>query len=69
NAARASAVADCPIVCSVDISTGALAKIVAQHAFHLKTGTVMPITEMVGKLQEVLRGNPPPWMKKAMGCL
>lgn len=66
NTARASAIADCPIVCSMDIGTRALARIVAQNAFHLKTGTEMPITEIVGKLQAVLRGNPPPWMKKAM---
>jgi nitrogen fixation protein NifX len=67
NAARASAVVDCPIVCSVDIGTRALAKIVAQHAFHLKTGTETPIVEIVERLQGVLRDNPPPWMKKAMG--
>ena len=67
NAARVSAVADCPIICSVDISTVVLAKIVAQNAFHLKTGSEMPITDIVVKLQGVLRGNPPPWLKKAMG--
>ncbi|RII31081.1 MAG: nitrogen fixation protein NifX [Geobacter sp.] len=66
NSARAGAIADCPIVCSMDIGTRALARIVAQNAFHLKTGTEMPITEIIGKLQGVLRGNPPPWMKKAM---
>lgn len=65
--ARVSAVADCSIVCSLDISARSLAKIVARNAFHLKTGTEMPITEIVDKLQGVLRGNPPPWMKKAMG--
>jgi len=66
--ARVSAIADCAIVCSMDISTRALAKVVAQKAFHLKTGTEMSITEIVGKVQDVLRGNPPPWMKKAMGA-
>jgi nitrogen fixation protein NifX len=67
NTARANAVADCSIVCSIDIGTGALAKVVARKAFHLKTGTEKPIMEIVEKLQGVLRGNPPPWMKKAMG--
>jgi nitrogen fixation protein NifX len=65
--ARASAVADCSIVCSIDISTKSLAKIVAHNAFHLKTGTELPIAEIIEKLQGVLRGSPPPWMKKAMG--
>jgi len=68
NTALASAVSDCPIVCSVDISTVALAKIVAQNAFHLKTGTEKPIAEIIEKLQGVLQGNPPPWLKKAMGA-
>ena len=66
NSALASAVADCSIVCSIDIGTRALAKIVAQNVFHLKTGTETPITEIIDKLQGVLRSNPPPWMKKAM---
>lgn len=66
-AARVSAVADCSIVCSVDISTVALAKIVTQNAFHLKTGSEKPISEIIEKLQGVLQGNPPPWLKKAMG--
>jgi len=65
--ARVSAVADCPIVCSLDISTVALARIVAQNAFHLRTGTEKPIEEIIEKLQGVLQGNPPPWLKKAMG--
>lgn len=66
NIALARSVADCPIVCSVDISNVALAKIVAQNSFHLKTGTETTITEIIDKLQGVLRGNPPPWLKKAM---
>ncbi|MDD2335563.1 MAG: NifB/NifX family molybdenum-iron cluster-binding protein [Geobacteraceae bacterium] len=67
NTARASAVTGCSIVCSVDISSRALAKIVAQNAFHLKTGTEIPLTEIIEKLQGVMRDNPPPWMRKAMG--
>ncbi len=67
NVARASAVADCSIVCSMDISTRALAKVVARNAFHLKTDTETPITEIIEKLQGILRGSPPPWMKKATG--
>jgi len=65
--ARASAVADCSIVCSMDIGTRSLAKIVAHNAIHLKTGTEIPITEIIEKLHGILRGSPPPWMRKAMG--
>jgi hypothetical protein len=27
------------------------------------------VAEVVGKLQEVLRGRPPPWLRKAIGIL
>jgi nitrogen fixation protein NifX len=33
----------------------------------MKTATEIPIAELVAKLQEVLRGAPPPWLRKAMG--
>ena len=65
--ALASAVADCSIVCSMDIDTVALARIAERNAFHLKTETKIPISEIVEKIENLLPGNPPPWMKKAMG--
>ena len=33
----------------------------------MKTGTEVPVSELVSKLQEVLRGTPPPWLRKARG--
>jgi nitrogen fixation protein NifX len=33
----------------------------------MKTGVETPIAEVVSKLQEVMRGRPPPWLRKAMG--
>ena len=32
----------------------------------MKTGTEVAVAEIVGKLQEVLKGNPPPWLRKAI---
>jgi len=32
----------------------------------MKTTTEVPIAEIVAKLQGVLQGNPPPWLRKAM---
>ncbi len=32
----------------------------------LAVAAEVPIAEVVAKLQEVLRGNPPPWLRKAM---
>lgn len=65
-AARASAVADCAIVCTVQIGGPAAAKLVARRVHALKTQGEVPVTEMVAKLQQVLKGNPPPWLKRAM---
>ena len=65
--ARASAVAGCAIVYTVQIGGPAAAKLVARRIHPMKTGTETPIAEVVSKLQEVMRGNPPPWLRKAMG--
>jgi len=67
HAAQASAVAHCSIVCSTDINIRASAKVVARNVFHLKTLPESSIVEVVEQIQQVLRGNPPPWMKKIMG--
>jgi nitrogen fixation protein NifX len=65
--ARASAIADCAIVYTVQIGGPAAAKLVARRIHPMKTGGEVPVAEVVGKLQEVLRGKPPPWLRKAMG--
>ena len=66
-AARASAIAGCAIVYTVAIGGPPAAKLVANRIHPMKTGTEVPISELVSKLQEVLRGTPPPWLRKAMG--
>ncbi len=65
-AARANAIADCAIVYTVQIGGPAAAKLIAKKIHPMKTGTEVPVAEIVGKLQEVLKGNPPPWLRKAM---
>jgi nitrogen fixation protein NifX len=66
-AARTSAVAGCAIVYTVQIGGPPAAKLVARRIHPMKTGREVPIAEVIGKLQEVLKGNPPPWLRKAMG--
>ena len=66
-AARANAVAGCAIVYTVAIGGPPAAKLVARRIHPLKTGAEVPIAGVIAKLQEVLRGNPPPWLRKAMG--
>lgn len=66
-AARASAVAGCAIVYAMQIGGPAAAKLVARRVHPMKTGAETPISEVVSKLQEVMRGSPPPWLRRAMG--
>lgn len=65
-AARAGAIADCSIVYTMQIGGPAAAKLVARKIHPMKTNTEMPIADVVARLQEVLRGTPPPWLRKAM---
>ena len=64
---RTAAIAGCAIVYTVQIGGPAAAKLVARRIHPMKTATELPIAELVAKLQEVLRGTPPPWLRKAMG--
>lgn len=66
-AARAEVLRECAIVYTMQIGGPAAAKLVARKIHPMKTNAVVPVSEIVGKLQEVLRGNPPPWLRKALG--
>lgn len=64
--ARANAISGCSIVYTLQIGGPAAAKLIARKIHPMKTITDMPVIEAVEKLQLVLRGNPPPWLRKAM---
>ena len=64
--ARASAIADCAIVYTVAIGGPAAAKLIARRIHPMKTNAEVPVAEVVERLQGVLRGRPPPWLRKAM---
>ena len=64
--ARVSAVADCAIVYTVAVGGPAAAKLVSHRIHPMKTGAPIEIAAVVDRLQEVLRGTPPPWLRKAM---
>jgi nitrogen fixation protein NifX len=64
---KATALEGCAIACSIQIGGPAAAKLVARHIHPMKTGASVPIKELVEKLQNVLRGNAPPWLAKSMG--
>ena len=64
--ARAKILSDCAIVYTMQIGGPAAAKLVAQKIHPMKTNTEVSLPDTVARLQEVLRGNPPPWLRKAM---
>ena len=66
--ARAGALAGCAIVYTVQIGGPAAAKLVARRIHPMKTGGDLPIADAVARLQTVLRGTPPPWLRKALGA-
>jgi nitrogen fixation protein NifX len=65
-AARAKILSECAIVYTMQIGGPAAAKLVAQKIHPMKTNTEVNLKEAVERFQEVLRGNPPPWLRKAM---
>jgi len=64
--ARGAALADCALVYVGEIGGPAAARLVAKKIHPIKSKEKEPITVVVEKLQEVLKGNPPPWLRKAM---
>ena len=63
-AARVKALSGCSIVCVREISGPAAAKLAASSIHFLKTGTAVPVEEIIGRLKNVLRGTPAPWIRK-----
>jgi nitrogen fixation protein NifX len=64
--ARGAALDECALVYVGEIGGPAAALLVAKKIHPLKSKTKEPITEVVAKLQDVLKGTPPPWLRKAM---
>jgi nitrogen fixation protein NifX len=65
-AARASAIAGCAVVYTQQIGGPAAAKLVSRRIHPMKTQAEVPVAEVVEKLQAVLRGRPPPWLRRLM---
>jgi nitrogen fixation protein NifX len=64
--ARAAAIAGCAIVYTQQIGGPAAAKLVSRRIHPMKTQTELPIREAVARLQGVLRGSPPPWLRRLL---
>ena len=64
--ARASVLSDCAVVYTMQIGGPAAAKLIARRIHPMKTNVEVSLKESIERIQEVLRGNPPPWLRKAM---
>lgn len=63
---RAEALRECAIVCAREINGPAAAKLIGRNIQPLKTRVSVPLEEIITRLQDVLQGTPPPWLRKAM---
>lgn len=67
NGVRAAQLVDCHLLYVADIGGPAAAKVIKSGIYPLKDKNKPLITDVLTKLQQVLKGTPPPWMAKLMG--
>lgn len=67
NGERVRLIADCRILYTQSIGGPAMAKVFKADIHISKHEEGGPARAMIAPLMEVLSGNPPPWLKKAMG--
>lgn len=65
-APKLAAIADCAIVYVAAIGGSAAARVVASKIHPIKVAQPEPIAELLDRMQEVLKGTPPPWLRKAL---
>lgn len=63
---RLAAIQDCAIVHVTSIGAGAAARVVNAGVMPLKLPEGTPVAETVSRLQTVLQGSPPPWLRKLL---
>jgi nitrogen fixation protein NifX len=63
---KLDAIRDCAIVYVAAIGGSAAARVVAAKIHPVKVTTPEPILDLLDKLQTVLKGTPPPWLRKAV---
>jgi len=65
-APKLEAIKDCAIVYVAAIGGSAAARVVASKIHPVKVSSPEPILDILDKLQDVLKGTPPPWLRKAL---
>ncbi len=63
---KLEAIKDCSILYVAAIGGSGAARVVAQNIHPMKVPQPEKISDLLDKLQVVLRGNPPPWLRKVM---
>lgn len=66
-APKIEAIKDCAILYVAAIGGSGAARVVANNIHPMKVNEPEEITHLLDKLQDVLRGSPPPWLRKVMG--
>lgn len=65
-APKLAVILDCAIVYVAAIGGSAAARVVASKIHPIKVPQPEPIKDILDKLQVVLQGTPPPWLRKAL---
>ena len=63
---KLEAIKDCAILYVAAIGGSAAAQVIKLGVHPVKAPTPQPIAEIITRLQEVLKGTPPPWLRKAL---
>ena len=65
-APKIEAIKDCAILYVAAIGGSGAARVVANNIHPMKVNQPEAISDLLDKLQEVLKGVPPPWLRKAL---
>lgn len=65
-APKLDAIKECAILYVAAIGGSGAARVVAMKIHPIKVTQPEPILDILGKLQDVLKGTPPPWLRKAL---
>lgn len=64
--AKVDAIAGCAMLFSLAIGGVAAARVVNNKVYPLKLPQPEAITDVIGRLQTMMKGTPPPWMRKLL---
>jgi len=65
-APKIDAIKDCAILYVAAIGGSGAARVVANNIHPMKVSQPEEISDLIDKLSEVLKGSPPPWLRKAL---